>query len=95
MYRTHRPRWEQERVSALKWLVNYKIKHFSKISGYSAHTIIVDDIVEEEKMMIRLMGGTSGGQNWWELVDVSTGKVLLRSWNKEDIVCLYEKLGNR
>ena len=37
-------------------------------------------------MMIRLMGGTSGGQNWWELVDVSTGKVLLRSWNKEDIV---------
>ena len=22
MYRTHRPRWEQERVSALKWLVN-------------------------------------------------------------------------
>jgi hypothetical protein len=38
------------------------------------------------------MGGTSGGQNWWELVDVSTGKVLLRSWNKEDIVCLYEKL---
>ena len=44
-------------------------------------------------MMIRLMGGTSGGQNWWELVDVSTGKVLLRSWNKEDIVCLYEKLG--
>ena len=49
MYRTHRPRWEQERVSALKWLVNYKIKHFSKISGYSAHTFIVDDIVEEEK----------------------------------------------
>jgi hypothetical protein len=39
------------------------------------------------------MGGTSGGQNWWELVDVSTGKVLLRSWNKEDIVRLYEKLG--
>lgn len=49
MYRTHRPRWEQERVSALKWLINYKIKHFSKITGYSAHTIIVDDIVEEEK----------------------------------------------
>jgi hypothetical protein len=43
MYRSHRPRWEQERVSALKWLVNYKIKHFSKISGYSAHTIIVDE----------------------------------------------------
>ena len=50
---------------------------------------MVDGIVP----MIRLMGGTSGGQNFWELVDVSTGKVLLRSWNKEDIVRLYEKLG--
>jgi hypothetical protein len=37
------------------------------------------------------MGGTSGGQNYWELVDVSTGEVLLRSWDKEDVVRLYEK----
>ena len=41
----HRPRWEQDRVSALKWLVNYKIKHFSKLSGYSAHSIIMDEFV--------------------------------------------------
>jgi hypothetical protein len=47
IYRVHRPRWEQDRVSALKWLVNYKIKHFSKLSGYSAHTIIVDDVILE------------------------------------------------
>jgi hypothetical protein len=40
------------------------------------------------QLMIRMMGGTSGGQYWWELVDVETGKILLRSWNKEDVVSL-------
>jgi len=49
---------------------------------------MTDDIVP----MIKCMGGTSGGQEWWEVVNVSTGEVLIRSWRKEDIVAFYNKL---
>jgi hypothetical protein len=45
MYRTHLPRWQSERISALKWLEDYRLKHFTKLSGYSAHSIIMDEFV--------------------------------------------------
>ena len=32
-------------------------------------------------------------QGWWELVNVETGEVILRSWNEEDVRALLSKGG--